>query len=70
MADDDPSLGLFSPCAARSGICLGAAEDILNWYCSCASVSSTFGRPSVDACVVSGVLMVGIGGEVGWSEVD
>lgn len=32
MADDDPSLGLFSPCAARRGNCLGAAEDMSNWY--------------------------------------
>ena len=70
MAEDDPSLGLFSPCAARSGSCLGAAEDMLNWYCSCASVSCTFGMPSDGACGVSGVLIVGMGGEVGCSEVD
>ena len=32
IAELDPSRGLFSPWAARSGSCLGAFEDMSNWY--------------------------------------
>lgn len=31
MAELDPSRGLFSPCAARSGNCLGTFEVMSNW---------------------------------------